>query len=181
MTRAKVFLLKRFRADRRGVAALEFALVTPTLLALYLGGYEATEAVAAYRKVADTTVTLANVTAQYTSLSATDMEAVFAASSQVMAPLSTANLSMVVSEITTDSSGQPTVTWSQAYNGAVPLNAGAKAALPSGLANPGTSYILVTTSFLYTLPTGFAFSKPITLQDQIYMIPRNSASIPYTG
>ena len=174
-------LAHRLRRDRRGVAALEFALVLPMMLALYLGGFEACDAVSTYRKLADTTVTLGNVAAQYTSMSHTDVANVFAASSQIMAPYSTANLSITLSEVSTNASNVASVVWSQSYNGGTPLVTSTQVTLPSGMASPNTSYILVTTGYLFTLPTGYAFSHPLTMGDQIYMLPRQSASIPYTG
>jgi Flp pilus assembly protein TadG len=86
-------------ADRRGAALVEFALVVPVLLIIYLLGYDAAEATAAYRKLSTTTVQLANVTAQYTTMSATDVSNVFNASAQVMTPFSASNLRIVLTEI----------------------------------------------------------------------------------
>ncbi len=148
------------------------------LMLLYLGGFETSEAVATYRKLANTTVELANVAAQYNSMSATDVTSVMNASSQIMAPYPTQNLSIVLSEITTDSSGNPTVTWSRPYHGAQPLTS---VILPTGMATPNTNYILVQTSYLYVPTVGSAFVGSVPMSDQIYMLPRQSSSIPYTG
>jgi len=172
----------RWCADRRGVAAVEFSLVLPFLLILYFGGYQTTQAVSAYRKLSDATVELGNVTAQYTTMSATDVSNVFNASSQIMAPDSTTNLKIVLSEITTDASSNATVTWSQAYQGGTALGVGTSVTLPAGLGAPNTSYIFVQTNYTWT--PGFAnsfVSTSIPMSDQFYMIPRNSANIPYTG
>ncbi len=172
--------LKAWRRDRRGVAAVEFALTVPIMLTLYLGGFEASQAVATYRKLADTTSTLANVTAQYTTMASTDVSTVFNASAQIMSPFPTSSLGVVLTEITTDNNSNATVTWSCGYNGSTPLTTGANATVPAGMLAASTSYILVTTSYVFALPTGYAFSNALTMTNQIYMIPRNSSSIPLT-
>lgn len=167
--------------DRRGVAAVEFALLMPVYLLLYLGGFEVSQAVAIYRKLSDTTVELANITSQYTTMSKTDVNSVEAASAQIMAPYSTSGVAIVVSEISTDASSHATVSWSVPYNGATALTAGAAYTLPSGMITASTSYILVKTTYTYTPSIGSAFIGSIPMTDQIYMLPRQSTSISYTG
>ena len=167
--------------DARGVAAVEFALIAPVLLTLLLTGYETFFALSTYRKLTDTTVQLANVVSQYTTMSATDVTTVFNATSQIMAPYSTNHLSIVLSEVTADASGNPTVTWSRAYNGATPLATGSSVVMPTGLAAPSTSYILVRSAYTY-IPAGApGFVGNIPMADQLFALPRQSTSIPYTG
>jgi len=182
MTRARLSgCLIAFARARSGVAAIEFALLLPFLLALYLGGFEITQALSTYRKLTDTTTEIANIVSQYAVMSSTDVASVFAASSQIMTPASATNLKIVLSEVSTDANSNPTVTWSQAYNGASALQANSQVSLPAGLAMANTSYILVQTTYQYTPVIGAAFVRPISLHNQIYMLPRRSSSIAYTG
>jgi len=174
-------LAARWRADRRGVAAVEFAFTVPALLVVYLMGFEISQAMASYRKLSDTTVELANVTAQYTTMGCTDVTSVMNASSQIMAPYPTQNLTIVVSEITTDVNNVAKVTWSETENCTPGLTQGSVVTLPSGMGSPSSNYILVQTTYLYNPVVGGAFIGSIPLTDQIYMIPRASPSIPYTG
>lgn len=173
-------MVGRWRADTRGVAAVEFALVLPILLLVYLGGFEVSQAVAAYRKVADTTVELASVAGQYSTMSAADVSNIFNASAQIMTPYPTQNLSIVLSEVTTDGSGAATVTWSQQYHGTA-LAAGSAVTLPAGMATPSTSYIMVDTKYTYVPTVGAAFVGSIPMSDRVFMLPRQSTAIPYTG
>ncbi|HEY1750845.1 MAG TPA: TadE/TadG family type IV pilus assembly protein [Caulobacteraceae bacterium] len=178
--RRRLAFLQRLGGDARGVAALEFALVVPVMIVVYLVGFEVAEAATVYRKLNDTTVQLANVSAQYTSMGATDTTQVLNASSQIMAPYPTARLTIVLSEVTTNAKGKGVVTWSQAYQGAA-LDPKTKMTMPSGFQTANTSYMLVQTTYSYQPTIGAAFIGPITLRDQIFMLPRASASIPYTG
>ena len=50
--------LRQFRNDIRGVAAVEFALVVPLLIALYLGSIEAASLYSTDRKVATVASTM---------------------------------------------------------------------------------------------------------------------------
>ena len=174
-------LWRAWRRDGRGVAAVEFALTVPVLILACLGFYEAFQAAAAYRKLSATTVELANVVGQYTTMSASDVSSVMSATSQIMAPFPTSSLSIVLTEITTNSSSQATVTWSQGYNGGAALTQGANYTLPSSLRTASTSYLLVQTAYSWSpLVTGGPLGT-INMTDQIYGLPRESASIPYTG
>jgi len=178
--RLRIRDLRRLGSDRRGVAALEFALVVPVVIIVYLAGFEVMEAATVYRKLTDTTVQIANVTAQFTTMSSTDVTKVLGASSQIMTPYSTSNLSIVLSEVTTDNAGKGSVTWSQAYQGTA-LAAGAPVTMPGGFKTANTSYLLVQTTYAYQPVIGGAFIRPISMTNQMFMLPRSSSSIPYTG
>jgi Flp pilus assembly protein TadG len=174
---------RRLRGDQRGVAAIEFALVVPVVIVIYLVGFEVTEAATAYRKLTDTTVQLANVTSQFTSMSSTDVPNVLDATVQIMTPYPTSSISIVLSEVTTNSAGAGTVTWSQEYQGTC-LAVGTPITMPAGFQTPNSSYVMVQTSYSYQPTIGAAFIGPgralgpITMQDKIFMLPRASSSIP---
>lgn len=171
-------LAGRALRDGRGVAAIEFALVTPLLLFVGLGGYALTDACSTYRKLTDTTVEAANVAAQYTTMQAADAQSVMAATAQIMTPYPTANLSAVLSVITTDVNSKATVLWSQAYQGGTALNKNTTFALPANLAQPNTSYVVVQANYKFVPLTGSGLAASIPMQDQLIILPRQSPSIP---
>lgn len=166
---------------REGVAAVEFALVLPFLLLFYLAGYEATQAASTYRKVTDTTAEIANIVSQYAAMSSSDVTGVFSASAQIMAPRRTSPLSIVLSAVSTDAKNKATVAWSRSYNGASALAVGSLVTMPAGLSVANTSYILVQTTYLYTPTIGPEFVKPIPMHSAIFMLPRRSTTITFTG
>lgn len=74
-------------ADRRGVSVVEFALVAPMLLLLYLGGFELLQGIAIKRMVALTASTVANIVSQFQTISRSgQLPGILGASAQVMAP-----------------------------------------------------------------------------------------------
>ncbi len=66
-------VLRRFRGDRRGVSAVEFALVAPVMIGLYFGVVEVSDGVSASRKVSLAAATVANLSAQVSTISSSDM------------------------------------------------------------------------------------------------------------
>ena len=94
--------IRRFGRDRRGVSAVEFAFIAPVMIGLYLGCAEISDGVAADRKVSLIAGTLANLTAQATTLLPADMTNIFNASGAIMAPYNAANLTMTVTCLSID-------------------------------------------------------------------------------
>ena len=107
----------RFIGDRRGVSAVEFAVLLPVMVTLYLGSVEASQGIAADRKVELTAHALADLTSQYTNITNTDMSNILNAGSAIIAPYAAGNLHEVVSEIAIDAQGMATVVWSDTLNG----------------------------------------------------------------
>ena len=105
-------LMARFAGDRRGVSAVEFALLAPVMIALYLGLVEISDGIGIDRKVSLTAATLANLTAQATTITTSEMSNILDASSAIVAPYSASKLKMTVSCLNIDSDKNVTVKWS---------------------------------------------------------------------
>ncbi len=91
--------------DDRGVAAVEFAIILPVMLGLYLSTAITTKAYMATRKVALVARALADIASRQTAatgnptVSDTDMTNFFAAAATIMAPYSSSTLKMTLSRI----------------------------------------------------------------------------------
>ena len=77
--------LRRYARDRRGVSAVEFALLAPLMIGLYLGCAEISDGVAADRKVSLIAATLANLTSQVSTITTSEMTNILDASSAMVA------------------------------------------------------------------------------------------------
>src|SRR5437588_10014768 len=103
--------LLRLQRDQRGVSAVEFAMLLPLMLTLYLGTVEISQGVGIDRKVTLTSRTVADLASQVSSMSSSDMSNVLSASSSVVAPYDSTQLKVTVSQIAIDANGNPTVSW----------------------------------------------------------------------
>lgn len=107
--------LKQFRDDIRAVAAVEFALIVPLLIGLYLGTIEAATLYSADHKVATVASTMADlVSREKGEIKASALASYFTAASSIMHPYSTTGLVQTVSLLTIDTDGVAKVKWSRA-------------------------------------------------------------------
>jgi Flp pilus assembly protein TadG len=164
-------LFARFRNDDRGVSAVEFALIAPLMITIYIGGVEVTQAVSVSRKTTLIAHTVADLVAQDTTVSNSEMNDILSASAAVAQPYATNNLQVTVSSIVIDSSGKATVGWSDTLNG-TKLTPGSAVTLPTALAVANTSLILGQVNYIYKPTFGWVLTGSITLGDKIYMRPR---------
>jgi Flp pilus assembly protein TadG len=169
--------LRDFRRDRHGVAAIEFAIILPFMLLLYIGGVELGDGYAINVKVTDTAHIVADLASQNTSINNAGMLTILGASAKIIAPYDSSVLTVTLSEVSTDSSGKATVTWSDSYQG-TPRTVGQAMTLPTSLAGQANiSLILGEVTYAYTPNLGYAISGTVTLLDSYYLFPRNSISI----
>jgi Flp pilus assembly protein TadG len=164
--------------DERGVSAVEFALLLPLMLTLYLGAVEVSQGIAADRKVTLTARTVADLVSQAASLTSTDMTNSMKAASAVMAPYPDANMKVTVSSVKIDSNGNATVEWSESKNGTKRATGSSVTLLPA-LKVPNTWLIFSEVEYVYTPTIGYVLSGTLTLKDKIYMRPRMSDSVTY--
>ena len=170
---SKAGIMRRFAGDRRGVSAVEFALVAPIMVGLYFGVVEVSDGVSASRKVSLTAATLANLSAQVSTISTSDMSNILDASSAVIAPYDTSKLKITVTCISIDSTKKATAMWSVTRNGGA-ANSGTMT-LPSALAVASTQLLLAEVSYAYTPIVGYKITGTVNLSDKMYMSPRITA------
>jgi len=165
--------LRRFLADKRGVSAVEFAMLLPLMVTLYLGGVEVSSAVAIDRKMTLVAHTLGDLVAQATSVDNPTMTSILSATTAVMAPYPDTNLKITVSSVQINSQGVAKVSWSDTKNGTA-RSIGSTVTLPAALNVASTSLIWAEASYAYTPTIGYVMTGTKTLTDQIYMRPRLS-------
>ncbi len=168
--------LKRFSKERGGVAAIEFAMLLPTMITLFLGSVELSTGVAVNRKAAIAAHTVADLASQYTNITNADMTNILNAASDIVYPYQSGNLQSVVSELAIDAQGQATVVWSDTLNGTA-RTAGSTVTIPTNLATPNTYLLLGETTYNFSPSYGYVVTGTLQLSGQIYMRPRQSNAV----
>jgi Flp pilus assembly protein TadG len=169
----------RLFADRRGVSAVEFALIAPVLVVLYLGLTEASQGIGIKRKVALTTHALSDLASNPkagTSVNDAEMTNILNAAAAVMTPYPAGPLTVTVSAIDIDSNGKATVAWSDTLGGTA-RGTGSTVTIPSALAVPNSQLIFSEVAYGYTPAIGFTITGTLTLSDKLYMAPRVGTKI----
>lgn len=167
--RKLAFAPKAFVRAREGVAAVEFAVIFPFMLLLYLGATEITQTVMASRKATLVARSISDLVAQQPTptINATDIANILTAGAAIMAPFPTTTLRMTVTSVeiikrpnTTILDAKPR--WTMVSNGATkrpcavltPVSNDTKPTqtnFPSGLYTEG-SIIVADVSYTYEAP-----------------------------
>ena len=166
------FKLRSFARDHRGVAAVEFALILPVMVLMYVGTVELTNAISVNRKVVATASTIGDLTAQASDIDDAGMNGILDASSAVIQPFSVTPLRLRVTQIIIDTNGAAKVGWSSARNMAALARGATFSTLPGGLATPNTYLIYSEVAYSYTSPVGQFIQTPIDLNETFYLRPR---------
>lgn len=171
--------MRNFWADSRAVSATEFAIVLPFMLVLWIGGIELGNGLAISVKVSETAHTVADLVSRNACVTSGTLDTMLGASTATIAPYAAANATVVVSEVSTDASGNATVTWSRALNGSArPVSQ--PITLPSSLGTPSPaniSLILGETSYRYTPNLGYTISGTVTIAENYYLYPRVTSAV----
>jgi Flp pilus assembly protein TadG len=162
--------------DQRGVSAVEFAILLPLMLTLYLGAVEISQAVAVDRKVTLTSHTLADLAAQVSTISSSDMSNILNASTSVITPYDASRLKVTVSQVSIDANNNAKVTWSCTLGGTARA-IGSTVTLPTALNVANTSLIWGEAAYSYKPAIGYVVTGTLNLSDQIYMRPRLTTSV----
>lgn len=174
--------------DQSGLAAVEFALIFPIMLLLFLGSYETANLVLASMKLEASAETAADLVAQTrvnTVLQSTDFTNIANAAKQVLTPLPTTGtlLKIAVASVTYNS-GSAVIDWHTEVNSATAITT---ANIPNNasLANLGNqtngstdSVIIVKLTYSYSSPFTYVLSSSYTLTESAFNRPRYMNCVP---
>jgi Flp pilus assembly protein TadG len=171
--------LAAFLKDRGGVSAVEFAMVLPLMLTLWLGTSEVSQAIGIDRKVTLTARAVADLVSQVPSINNAGMNDVLAASSAILAPFPVDKAKITVSLIKIDNNGIAKIEWSDTKNGTA-RGVGSVVTVPAALKINNTYLVWGEAEYSYTPSFGSVISGTVNLKDQIYMRPRLSDTVTRT-
>ncbi|MBZ9671191.1 TadE/TadG family type IV pilus assembly protein [Mesorhizobium sp. ES1-3] len=185
----------RFWSNRRGVAAVEFALIAPILLVMYFMTMEASQAIETSKKVSRVGSMVADLVTQQPTIVKADLDAIMKIGSVTLQPYnrSTPNITITAIQVTTDTPPKVNVVWSRkVVNGVYSIATAlpATTTVPTTLKVAGTFLIRVESNLNYTPIIGWTTDSPqklgmtpsltttIPMGETYYLRPRRSATIP---
>ncbi|KQS81376.1 pilus assembly protein [Rhizobium sp. Leaf384] len=125
--------IQRLARDRRGTSGIEFALIAPILLMIYLGAFELSVGFNMSQKVSQATGTVADILSQKTEVTPTELDGMKNVALSIMAPFSVSNYALKVSGIRVTAPGVGVVAWSRDEKGGTPYAVNTIVAVPADL------------------------------------------------
>lgn len=184
LARLRLSLKRLLRADR-GVAAVEFALVLPIMLVVYLGTLEASSLITMDRKVQSVAGAIGDLVARTDEvISTSQLQDYFRAASGIMTPFSPDGVLQVVTAVQVNADGTTEVIWTRqyqngTYSSTTPHNVGDSYPLPTEMTDiaRGDMVIASEASLNYTPLLGIVIQTPITLYRSSFFMPRFGGEI----
>ncbi len=183
LSRSKLLPIALWRRVRRGASAkegsavIEAAIILPVLVMMFLGMVEFSQAFAAKRRVQNVASATADLVAQTSSVTTSDLNDIASIGAQLMLPFSSTGVALTITSVAEDTQGNITVQWSCSWStlssSANCTGSGATyKGLPAGLLSAGQSVIIGTASYLYRPTIGEFLTGGLTFSSTTYCRPR---------
>jgi len=167
--------------NSRGAALVEFALILPILVIMFLGTFEATRVVRTMMKVSNAAQAYANLIAspQVGSLSTSDLTNYCTGAQLVMTPFDGTLFSAAVASL----SSSDGVTWSQVWHDTTHCGTGVSSISGTSLASgvtptsTGDAVVVVRAQYSYSSPISYILPQSQTLSDTAFSRPRSNTAV----
>lgn len=176
--------MRLLRLAEAGTAAVEFALVLPIMLMLYIGFVEVSALISVDRKLQSAAGALGDLVARSdTTIAAATLTDYFQAASGIMTPHPTDDLRQVVTQVEVRADGSTSVRWSRQYVGGTygvgPHAVDSSFVLPPAMVAISRGKFVIVAEGYYDYPPlyGFAFDQTINLYRENFFMPRFGGSI----
>ena len=168
--------LTRLRGDRRGVSAVEFALLAPVMISFYFGLAEFCQGYMAQKRMGHSASMVADLVSQTDVVTKDELDDVFAVGTLIMKPFSATTLKLRVSSVTRDPNGVAKVDWSRG-GGLVARSPGSTVTVPAGMINNGESLIMSEATYDYASPVKYVMPAVTEFSNSFYLRPRRVEKI----
>lgn len=128
----------RLAGDRRGVGAIEFALIAPLLISLYITAFELTIGLSVAKRVTRSAGTIADLLTREKSVDKATLATMKDLAKSLFVPYSPRDLTIHVTGVTLDASGKATVAWSWDEKNGRPYKVGSPVSVPDDVRTPNS-------------------------------------------
>ena len=167
-------VLNRLKASESGIAAVEFSLILPVLLLLWIGGVEVTGALSVDRRLNNLASSIGDLVARSKQLTYAEVDDIFDLAPGALFPYDATGIAMRVTAVTMDNTGKATVAWSRA-EGSKPAhapNTPMNSFVPAALRVPDSQIIMSEVFYTYEPALGYVITGDLPLEDKMFFVPR---------
>lgn len=176
--------IRQLLKDQRGVGAVEFAIIAPILISLYITCFELTIGLSVSKRVTKATGTVADLVTQQTSVTKAYLATMVDVSKAIFVPYntSTTSIKLKITGITIDAAQTPKVAWSWDQAGARPYAVGSPVTdVPTELKTANTFLVRAELSVPHELfmlmPVLSSETRSITIARSYFYRQRKGTSI----
>ncbi|MBB4576718.1 TadE/TadG family type IV pilus assembly protein [Rhizobium lentis] len=175
---------RRLSRERRGAGAIEFAILFPVLVMLYIGAFEITIGLSVSKRATRAAGSIADLVTQQQSVTKSTLAEMRAVATAIFVPYNSSSLTLKITGITVDASANAKVLWSWAQDGSVPYAKNvAVSDVPSDMKTANSFLVRTELSIPYTMflfapnfmPDGM---RTITISRSYFYRQRQGDSIP---
>jgi Flp pilus assembly protein TadG len=197
LTRIKLSIFRRFRRSEKGLAAVEFALILPVMITMLFGMGELSMAVFARTDITQIASTVADLVAQESAPSSTDLQNVYRAAYTILYPFKNKPTIRITSINYDSTAADPgwtgKVSWTctspggtGSLTGTTPkANNAYSITKPTGatqaMLSTGGSVLMVEVAYTYASPTSQVVLGSYNYTDKFYTKPRRVGQLPPPG
>lgn len=171
----------RFAACRKGVAAVEFAMIVPIMFLLFVGSVEFSQAITVDRRVTQVASSTADLIARERSITTSDVDGVMDIVNHLMSPYDPSLLKLTLLNVYSSmtNASDTKVCWSYSHNGGVNTYSQDQSyTLPTGILEAGNSVIITEVRYNYEpLIFRFFITSTFPLEEKFFLKPRLSKSV----
>lgn len=168
-------LLRLLMRGESGMAAVEFSLILPILVLLWIGGVEMTQALSIDRRLNNLASAIGDLSARSKQLTYNDVDNILDIAPGAMFPYSTTGLQLRVSAVNISSGGTATVAWSRISGAGITAyadNQNVNSIVPATLRVPESQIIMAEVYYTYTPAVGYVITGSLGLDDRMFFVPR---------
>ncbi|WP_244475451.1 TadE/TadG family type IV pilus assembly protein [Rhizobium sp. Leaf311] len=187
MTRSKKMLsalgrtLNRLKGDRQGLGAVEFAIIFPILLSLYITAFELTIGFSVYKRATRAAGAIADLVSQPQTVNKAYLATMTDVASAVFAPYQTTGMTLKISGIQIDANKVARIAWSWEQSGKPAYNEGTIVSIPNNFKQANGfiihSELTIPHSLLMFMSSLSSTITPITISRDYYFAKREADPI----
>lgn len=170
--------MRNFLKDRRGVSAVEFALIAPILIMTYLALVELTLGMMASRRTSHLAATIGDLAAQSESLTTANITDLWEIGATMLQPFATGtDLKIRLTSVTMGADNVARIDWSEPHNTSDFTDGDPISTITTDQIAAGESLIMTEVEYDYTSPIGKFLPGESTFKDTFFHHPRNGAKV----